>query len=38
MLPPRAHAKLPALKEAVRKNLNPREAYSMVPSRDPQNG
>ena len=38
MLPPRAHAKLPALQEAVCKNLNPREAYSMVPSRDPQNG
>jgi hypothetical protein len=38
MLPPRAHAKLAALKEAVRKNLHPREAYSMVPSRDPQNG
>jgi hypothetical protein len=38
MLPPRAHAKLPALERAVRKNLNPREAYSMVPSGDPQNG
>jgi hypothetical protein len=38
MLPPRAHAKLPALERSVRKNLNPREAYSMVPSRDPQNG
>jgi hypothetical protein len=38
MLPPRAHAKLPALERSVRKNLNPREAYSMVPSGDPQNG
>jgi hypothetical protein len=38
MLPPRAHAKLPMLERSVRKNLNPREAYSMVPSRDPQNG
>jgi hypothetical protein len=38
MLPPRAHAKLPALEEAVRKNLNPREAYNMVPGRDPQKG
>jgi hypothetical protein len=38
MLPPRAHAKLPELERAVRKNLNPREAYSMVPSGDPQNG
>ena len=38
MRPPRAHAKLPALQEPVRKNLNPREAYRMVPSRDPQNG
>jgi hypothetical protein len=38
MLPPRAHAKLPTLQEAVCKNLNPREAYSMVPSWDPQNG
>jgi hypothetical protein len=37
MLPPRAHAKLPALERWVRKNLNPREAYNMVPSRDPQN-
>lgn len=38
MLPPRAHAKLPALERSVRKSLNPREAYNMVPSRDPQNG
>jgi hypothetical protein len=38
MLPPRPHARLPAVEEAVRKNLNPREAYGMVPSRDHQNG
>ena len=38
ILPPRARAKIPALKEAVCKNLNPREAYSMVPRREPQNG
>ena len=38
MLPPRAHSTLPALERSVRKNLNPREAYNMVPSRDPQNG
>lgn len=38
MLPPRAHAKLPALEQSVRKSLNPREAYNMVPGRDPQNG
>jgi len=38
MLPPRAHAQLPALERLVRKSLNPREAYNMVPSRDPQNG
>ena len=38
MLPPRAHGKLPALEQSVRKNLSPCEAYNMVPSRDPQNG
>lgn len=38
MLPSRAHTALPALELSVRKSLNPREAYNMVPSRDPQNG
>ena len=38
MLPPRAHTKLPALERPVRKNLSPREAYNMVPSRNPYNG
>lgn len=38
MLPPRTHSTLPALERSARKNLNPREAYNMVPSRDPQNG
>lgn len=38
MLSLRAHAKLPAFEEAVRKNLNSREALSMVPGRDTQNG
>ena len=33
-LPPRAHPRLEALEAAVRKNLNPKEAYNMVPGRD----
>jgi hypothetical protein len=33
-LPPRAHPRLEALEAAVRKNLNPKEAYIMVPGRD----
>jgi hypothetical protein len=36
-LPPRAHPTLPQLEISVRKNLDPAEAYSMVPGRDPQN-
>ena len=33
-LPSRAHPKLETLETAVRKNLNPKEAYNMVPGRD----
>jgi hypothetical protein len=29
---------LAQLEERVRKALNPKEAYSMVPGRDPENG
>ena len=37
-LPPRAHAPLAQLESAIRRDLNPAEAYNMVPERDPQNG
>jgi hypothetical protein len=37
-LPSRAHPILTQLEISVRKNLDPSEAYSMVPGRDPQNG
>jgi hypothetical protein len=33
-LPPRAHPKLKRLEAAVRKNLDPKEAYNMVPGQD----
>jgi hypothetical protein len=36
-LPRRAHATLAALEPSVRTSLDPREAYNMVPGRDPQN-
>ena len=35
-LPRRAHPRLALLEAAVRKDLNPNEAYSMVPGRDSQ--
>ncbi len=37
-LPSRAHPVLQALEPSIRKNLHRREAYNMVPGRDPQNG
>lgn len=37
-LPSRAVANLGTLEAALRNRLNPAEAYSMVPGRDPQNG
>jgi len=37
-LPPPAQPILTQLEERVRKGLNPKEAYSMVPGRDPVNG
>ena len=37
-LPPKAQITLPQLELAIRTNLNPAEAYNMVPGRDPQNG
>ena len=37
-LPRRAHPTLPNLETSIRAALNPREAYGMVPGRDPQNG
>lgn len=37
-LPARAHPKLGTLEAELRNRLNPAEAYSMVPGRDPQNG
>jgi hypothetical protein len=37
-LPTRAHRILPKLEINVRHRLDPAEAYSMVPGRDPQNG
>jgi hypothetical protein len=36
-LPARAHITLEQLEGSVRKALNPKEAYNMVPSRDPEN-
>lgn len=37
-LPAHAHALLSRLELTIRSNLNPAEAYNMVPGRDPQNG
>jgi hypothetical protein len=37
-LPTRAHPLLLKLEPVIRKSLNPREAYNMIPGRDPQNG
>jgi hypothetical protein len=37
-LPPQIHASLSRLALTIRSNLNPAEAYNMVPGRDPQNG
>jgi hypothetical protein len=37
-LPPRALPTLGTLEPVLRDRLNPAEAYSMVPGRDPQNG
>ncbi len=37
-LPRRAHPTLANLETSIRPTLNPNEAYSMVPGRDPQNG
>jgi hypothetical protein len=37
-LPKRAHPVLEQLESSVRQHLDPAEAYSMVPGRDPQNG
>ena len=36
-LPARAHPILEQLEASVRKTLNPKEAYNMVPGRDPEN-
>ena len=36
-LPARAHSTLQQLKGSVRKALNPKQAYHMVPGRDPEN-
>lgn len=36
-LPARAHPTLEHLESSIRKKLNPTEAYSMVPGRDPEN-
>jgi len=36
-LPARAHPTLGQLEGSVRKSLNPKEAYNMVPGRDPEN-
>jgi len=36
-LPPRAHPILAKLEGSVRKALNPKEAYNMVPGRNPEN-
>jgi hypothetical protein len=37
-LPPQSHQALSQLELTIRTNLNPAEAYNMVPGRDPQNG
>ena len=37
-LPSRAHSVLPTLENSIRRNLDPNEAYNMVPGRSPQNG
>ena len=37
-LPRRAHPTLANLETSIRTALDPSEAYSMVPGRDPQNG
>jgi hypothetical protein len=37
-LPPKAQRTLPQLELTIRTNLNPAEAYNMVPGRNPQNG
>lgn len=37
-LPKRAHRALLKLEPSIRKSLNPKEAYNMIPGRDPQNG
>jgi hypothetical protein len=37
-LPPQTHPTLSQLESNIRTNLNPAEAYNMVPGRDPQNG
>ena len=36
-LPARAHPTLEQLEASIRKALNPKEAYNMVPGRDPEN-
>ena len=36
-LPPRVHPTLANLETSIRRTLDPNEAYSMVPGRDPQN-
>ena len=36
-LPARAHPTLEQLEGSIRKALNPKEAYHMVPGRDPEN-
>ena len=37
-LPPQAQPTLAQLEQTIRMNLNPVEAYNMVPGRNPQNG
>ena len=37
-LPPQAQPTLAQLERTIRSQLNPEEAYNMVPDRDPQNG
>ena len=37
-LPPQAQPTLAQLEQTIRMNLNPAEAYNMVPGRNPQNG
>ena len=38
LLPPRAQRTRPSLELSFRRSLNPREAYNMIPGRDPQIG